>query len=705
MINLSGLNSPQREAASILSGPLLVLAGAGTGKTRVITYRMANLIAHGIRPDRILSVTFTNKAAKEMRERALKLIGKQFKLRPIVSTFHSFCVRVLREDIDSLGYPKKFAIYDRSDQESAARTALRDIRLGDGTMKPSDLINRISKWKMQGIQDHEASSHVEADFDVLAAMAYKRYQKQLRACGAVDFDDLLLLTVKLFKDFPDVLQRHQSKFDHVQVDEYQDTNGVQFQLIESLVKPHRNICVVGDDDQSIYGWRGAEVEHIINFAKYFPNTKTVRLENNYRCTDRILECANRLVKHNRLRHDKTLIPHKKSGSPIRLQAFEDETAEAEGVVQEIAYLISELGVKPKQVAILFRTNEQPRVFEQELRRQKVPYMLVGGQSFFDRREIRDLMAYLKAIENSRDEVSLLRIINTPARGIGDTTTEKILQRAVKKGVSFWDFVPEASAEGLVPAKTLTSLVKFRELLQRYGQMMNSDPKNLAEQCRQLVREIDYESEIAKQYKEETQQETRKTILEEFINSIGQYVERNEDPSLTGFLETTALMDREDEADRNEKQEQDAVRLMTLHSAKGLEFPRVYLIGMEEGFLPHKRSIDADSEKDIAEERRLAYVGVTRAMDHLTLTRAKSRMKWGKRRETVPSRFLFEMQAEPGEALPEVSIERQEGVGIPIMPMGESSPFQPRPTILPSSKELYPFFTSRLFCVLSSPNHR
>ena len=687
MINLSGLNPPQREAASILSGPLLVLAGAGTGKTRVITYRMANLIAHGIRPDRILSVTFTNKAAREMRERALKLIGKQFKLRPIVSTFHSFCVRVLREDIDSLGYPKKFAIYDRSDQESAARTALRDIRLGDSTMKPSDLINRISKWKMQGIQDHEASSHVEADFDFLAAMAYKRYQKQLRACGAVDFDDLLLLTVKLFKDFPDVLQRHQSKFDHVQVDEYQDTNGVQFQLIESLVKPHRNICVVGDDDQSIYGWRGAEVEHIINFAKYFPNTKTVRLENNYRCTDRILECANRLVKHNRLRHDKTLIPHKKSGSPIRLQAFEDETAEAEGVVQEIAYLISELGVKPKQVAILFRTNEQPRVFEQELRRQKVPYMLVGGQSFFDRREIRDLMAYLKAIENSRDEVSLLRIINTPARGIGDTTTEKILQRAVKKGVSFWDFVPEASAEGLVPAKTLTSLVKFRELLQRYGQVMNTDPKNLAEQCRQLVREIDYESEIAKQYKEETQQETRKTILEEFINSIGQYVERNEDPSLTGFLETTALMDREDEADRNEKQEQDAVRLMTLHSAKGLEFPRVYLIGMEEGFLPHKRSIDADSEKDIAEERRLAYVGVTRAMDHLTLTRAKSRMKWGKRRETVPSRFLFEMQAEPGEALPEVSIERQEGVGIPIMPMGESSPFQPRPTILPSSAKL------------------
>ena len=687
MFNLSGLNPPQREAASILAGPLLVLAGAGTGKTRVITYRMANLIAHGIRPDRILSVTFTNKAAREMRERAVKLIGRQFKQRPVVSTFHSFCVRVLREEIDALGYPKKFAIYDRSDQESAARTALRDIRLGDGTMKPGDLVNRISRWKMQGIQDHEASNHTESDFDFLAAMAYKKYQKQLRACGAVDFDDLLLLTVKLFKEHADVLQRQQAKFDHVQVDEYQDTNGVQFQLIESLVAPHRNLCVVGDDDQSIYGWRGADVEHIINFAKYFPNTKTVRLENNYRCTDRIIEYANRLVKHNKLRHDKKLIPHKKSGSQIRIQAFEDETAEAEGVVQEIAYLISELGVKPKQVAILFRTNEQPRVFEQELRRQKVPYMLVGGQSFFDRREIRDLLAYLKAIDNPRDEISLLRIINTPARGIGDTTTEKLVQIAVKKGSSFWEVLPEAAAGGIVPTKALTALNQFRSLLQRYGQAMNEHPTQLAEICRRLMNEINYEAEIAKQYKEESQQETRHTILEEFINSIGQYVEKNEDPSLSGFLETTALMDREDEADRNEKQEQDAVRLMTLHSAKGLEFPRVYLVGMEEGFLPHKRSIEADSEKDISEERRLAYVGVTRAMDHLTLTRAKSRMKWGKRRETVPSRFLFEMQEEPGEALPEEHIEREEGVGIPIMPMGEGSPFQPRPVILPSTAKL------------------
>ena len=683
MVNLSGLNPPQREAASILSGPLLVLAGAGTGKTRVITYRMANLIAHGIRPDRILSVTFTNKAAKEMKERAIQLIGRQFKQRPVVSTFHAYCVRVLREDIDSLGYPKKFAIYDRNDQESAARTALRDIRLGDGAMKPSDLINRISRWKMHGIQDHEASSNTETDFDLIAAMGYKRYQKQLRACGAVDFDDLLLLTVKLFQGFPNVLQRHQSRFDHIQIDEYQDTNGVQFQLIEALVKPHRNLCVVGDDDQSIYGWRGADVEHIINFAGHFPGARVVRLENNYRCTDKILECANRLVKHNRQRHDKTLIPHKKSGSPIRIQVFDDETAEAENVVSEIAYLIKELGVQAKQVAILFRTNEQPRVFEQEFRRQQVPYLLVGGQSFYDRREIRDLLAYLKTIDQPRDEVSLLRIINTPTRGIGATTTEKVIQMAVKKGTAFWDILPEASAAGVIPAKALKAMTEFRSLLQRYAAAMHENPQQLAEICRRLVSEINYEAEIVKQYKEEAQQETRKTVLEEFINSIGQYVERTEDPSLSGFLETTALMDREDEADRDEKKDKDAVRLMTLHSAKGLEFPRVYLVGMEEGFLPHKRSIDADSEKDIAEERRLAYVGVTRAMDHLTLTRAKSRMKWGKRRETVASRFLFEMQLEPGQALPEEHISRDDdGLGTPIQPVGEQSPFVPRPALRP-----------------------
>ncbi|MFN8708177.1 MAG: ATP-dependent helicase [Planctomyces sp.] len=652
----TGLNAPQREAVATISGPLLVLAGAGTGKTRVITCRMANLIAHGTKPDRILSVTFTNKSAKEMRERVLKLLNAARNApRPVVSTFHSYCVRVLREDITALGYPKEFVIYDRGDQESAARTALRDIRISDTAMKPSDLLNRISRWKMIGVSEDQAGGFVEADFDFLAAMAYRRYQKQLRSCGAVDFDDLLLLTVRLFRDFPEILRKHQQKFDHVQIDEYQDTNGIQFQLIENLVAGHKNLCVVGDDDQSIYGWRGAEVEHIINFSSHFPGTKVVRLENNYRCTDQILTCANRLVRHNRNRHDKTLVAHRKGGAPVRVLAFQDEAAEAENVVEEIGYLISELGVKPRDVAILFRTNEQPRIFEQELRRLKVPYVLVGGQSFFDRREIRDVLSYLRAICSPKDEIALLRIINTPARGIGATTVEKLVQMAVKKGLTFWEILPEAQASGVLPAKTMSALVQFRSLLVRYNEQMQLAPRQMADTARRLLKEIDYESEIIKQYKEPAQQDVRKNVLEEFVNSIALYAEKETDPTLNGFLETTALMDREEQSEKDEQLSDNSVRLMTLHSAKGLEFPRVYLVGMEEGLLPHKRSIESDLEKDIAEERRLAYVGVTRAMDFLTLTRAMSRMKWGKRRESVCSRFLFEMQGEPGTPVDETVV--------------------------------------------------
>jgi ATP-dependent DNA helicase UvrD/PcrA len=652
MLRLSGLNPPQREAVCVLSGPLLVLAGAGTGKTRVITYRMANLIENGIRPDRIMSVTFTNKAAREMRSRASSLLGRKFRQRPVVSTFHSWCVRVLREDITALGYPKEFVIYDRGDQETAARQALRDIRLGDGAMKPGDLINRISKWKMAGITDDCVGDHVDSDFDFLAAMGYRKYQKQLRGCGAVDFDDLLLLTVRLFREEPAALQRHQAKFDHVQIDEYQDTNGVQFQLIQDLVRPHRNLCVVGDDDQSIYGWRGAEVEHIIRFADHFPGTRVVRLENNYRCTAEILNCANRLIRHNKDRHDKTLIPHKTAGAPVRLLVFDNETTEAENVVREIAYMIRELGVAAGQIAILFRTNEQPRVFEQELRRQQVPYVLVGGQSFFDRKEIRDVLSFLKAVFNDRDEVSLLRIINTPARGIGSSTTEKLVQMAVKNGSTIWDIVGQAQKSGIIPARALNALRLFRQLLDKYGKAMAERPAQLAQLTHALIKEVDYDAEISKHYKEPVQQEQRRALLEDFVNSIAQFVERNDDPSLQGFLESTALMDRDEQSDRDKKEESNSVRLTTLHSAKGLEFPRIYLVGMEEGLLPHRRSVDSGVEKDIAEERRLAYVGVTRAMDHLTLTRARGRMKWGSRRDTHCSRFLFEMRENPDEPLEE-----------------------------------------------------
>lgn len=653
MPDLSGLNPPQRDAVQTLSGPLLILAGAGTGKTRVITYRMINLIANGVPANRILSVTFTNKAAKEMRQRTMKLLGRHVKPKPLVTTFHAWCVRVLREDIETLGYPRQFTIYDRSDQESTARRALRDIRVGEKSLRPGDLVNRISRWKMAGITEDQAGEHIESDFDSLAAMGYRKYQQTLRGSGAVDFDDLLLLTVRLLQTDDVIRKKHQSRFDHVQIDEYQDTNGVQFDLMSHLVSEHKNICVVGDDDQSIYGWRGAEVEHILKFSSLFPGTKTVRLESNYRCTDQIIEFANRLVRHNRNRHDKKLIAHKHQGAAVRMLAFEDETTEAEHVVGEIQYLISELGVRPGDFAILFRTNEQPRLFETEMRRLNVPYCLSGGQSFFDRKEIRDVLAYLKTLASPIDESSLLRIINTPTRGIGASTTEKLVVMAVDRGVPLWKVIPEASQSAKIPAKALTAVTVFRNLLDRYRTEILDRPHQMADITRRLLKEINYDSEISRQYKEEAQQEQRRAVVEDLVNSMGQYVERESNPTLVSFLETTALMDRDEDPTENENVNQ--VSLMTLHSAKGLEFPRVYLVGMEENLLPHKRSVESGLEKEISEERRLAYVGVTRAMDHLTLTRAKSRMKWGKRRETLASRFLFEMQAEPGSQLNEEHI--------------------------------------------------
>lgn len=648
MDRLDGLNPAQREAATTLSGPLLVLAGAGTGKTRVITVRMAELIRSGVEPNRILSVTFTNKAAKEMQERAAHMLQlpKRTKNKPVVTTFHSFCVRVLRQEIDKLGYPKKFAICDRGDQESTARTALRDVRVGDKALRPGDLISRISRWKMAGVSETEAIEFCDDDRDILASMAYRKYQKTLRARGAVDFDDLLLLTNRLFDEFPDVVRKYQTMFRHVQVDEYQDTNGVQFELIESLVREHQNLCVVGDDDQSIYGFRGAEVTHILGFSHHFPGAKVIRLEENYRCTDKILELANNLIRHNKGRHEKMLRANKPSGAEVVFKSYPDEQAEAESVVSELRYMIEELRVQPREIAILFRTNEQPRVFETELRRQRLPYILVGGQSFFDRRETRDLMAYLKTIANQTDELSMLRIINTPARGIGQSTTEKLIKRSLKQGDRLWDVLNNLDGDKDIPGKARGSIGSFCELIGRYRDQIQQRPGDMAGICNKLLEEINYKYEIERQYKDEGQQIARTGMLEDFIDTIAHYVKQSSDPSLDGFLETTALMGRDEENDKDEQLQNNSIRLMTLHSAKGLEFPRVYMVGMEENLLPHKRSVEG-SAKDIAEERRLAYVGITRAQEYLTLTRAATRMKFGKRKEMIPSRFILEATIRPG----------------------------------------------------------
>lgn len=632
-------------------GPLLVLAGAGTGKTRVITYRIAELIRHRIQPHRILAVTFTNKAAREMRERALKLLGGRSRKTqpPEISTFHSLCVRILRRHIERLGYPKEFSIYDRGDQETLARSALRDIRVGHQTLRPGDLLSMISSLKSQSVRPRDAESRAEGDLQHLCAMAYSRYQAALKAAGAVDFDDLLLLTEELFRDHPETRFAEASRFDHLLIDEYQDTNGLQYRIVKTLAQGHRNLCVVGDDDQSIYGWRGAEVSHILNFKRDWHDAKVVRLEENYRSTPGILKLANTLIAHNSARHDKTLKSMRPEGPPPRFFRFDDETREAEAVVRDIRSKLGAGGderVSPSDIAILFRTNEQPRAFELELRREKVPYVLIGGMSFYDRKEVKDLLAYLKVLGNPSDEVSLLRIINTPPRGIGTGSVEVLLEQAVAAGKPLWSLLPNAGRDGSISHGVSERIEQFRQLIERYRAQLGKSP--LSELFQELLAEVAYRAELERIYKTPGDVEARWAAVEELVNSIALYESRNEAPTLLGFLEETVLSGREDTKSDDKERQVHAVTLMTLHSAKGLEFPHVYLVGMEEGLLPHQRSV-ADGARNIDEERRLCYVGVTRAQEHLTVTMSKTRMKWGKPRPSLVSRFVMEMRGETERA--------------------------------------------------------
>ncbi|MCC6123471.1 MAG: UvrD-helicase domain-containing protein [Pirellulales bacterium] len=643
---MNKLNPAQRDAVTTLKGPLLVLAGAGTGKTRVVTFRIAELIRHRIKPERILAVTFTNKAAGEMRERAMALLGKKVKERPEISTFHSLCVKILRRHIRHLGYPSQFAIYDRGDQEGVARSVLREISGSEGILKPGDLLYFVSRWKNSCIRPDEAANLAETDKEHIASIAYRRYQNALKAAGAVDFDDLLLCTEELFAKFSKVRQAEADRFDHLLVDEYQDTNGSQYRIVKALAGGHRNLCVVGDDDQSIYGWRGAEVAHILQFKRDWPEAKVVRLETNYRSTHEILAWANRLIAFNKLRHGKVL-QATKSGEPPRILQLEDEELEAKTVVGEIAGRIREKIRRAKDFAILCRTNEQPRAFEMELRRAKVPYVLIGGMSFYDRKEIRDILAYLKLLANPADEVSLLRIINTPARGIGQSTVKRLMEAAIARCKPLWEIFPGLEKEAWIPTPAVAAVAKFRDLIERYRQLAgvaaSSSVKQmtLVEMLKKLLADIDYKAEIVRMYPAVQDQESRAASLEELVNAMGTYCRRTAKPTLAGFLQDIALTGNEEDRDKESKLERDAVALMTLHAAKGLEFPEVYMVGMEEGQLPHHRSVAADGAS-IDEERRLCYVGVTRAQERLTLSLALNRNKWGKARPTMPSRFLYEI---------------------------------------------------------------
>ena len=636
------LNPSQREAVNTLKGPMLVLAGAGSGKTRVVTYRIANLIKSGIAPSRILAVTFTNKAATEMQERAAGLLGKKPKEKPEISTFHSLCVRILRRNARQLGYPEKFAIYDRGDQESLARSALREIKMPDETLRPGDLLYHISRWKSQSVRPEQAASLASTDKEHLAAMAYRRYQNALKTVGAVDFDDLLLCTEELFEKFPAVRREEAGRFAHLLVDEYQDTNGSQYRIVKGLAAGHRNLCVVGDDDQSIYGWRGAEVSHILRFKHDWPEAKVVRLEENYRSTAAILALANKLIVYNKDRHDKVLRPARLGGEKPKIMQCQDEELEAEQVVDDIRTRLQTPGVEPRDFAILFRTNEQPRAFEMELRKAKLPYVLVGGMSFYDRKEVRDITSYLKLLANPADEVSLLRIINTPPRGIGQATVQQLLAQAVASGTSLWENLSRAALLDGVTSAAADSIARFQTMIAKIQARLDREP--LVETVRHLLTETGYADELARLYKDPNEQQTRWAAVEELVNSLGSYAKRAKQPTLKGFLDEVALGERDDGDEKESQLRRNAIALMTLHSAKGLEFPQVYLVGMEEGLLPHHRSVVADGAA-IDEERRLCYVGITRAQDRLTISLALSRMKWGKPRPTQPSRFLFEITAE------------------------------------------------------------
>jgi len=651
------LNRAQRAAVTTRSGPLLVLAGAGTGKTRVITYRIVELIRSGVKPDRILAVTFTRKAAREMKERARELLQRRRRSRgtvtvPEISTFHSLCVRILRRNIHHLGYPKEFSIYDRGDQEGAARAALRDVRVGHDKLRPGDLLAQIGAWKNRGVRPDQAAEIAQGDRQIFAALAYQRYQGALRASGAVDFDDLLLCTEELFERFPRVRRKEASRFDHLLIDEYQDTNAIQYRIARALAERHRNLCVVGDDDQSIYAWRGAEVEHILRFDRDWPEAKIVKLEHNYRSRAPILELANRLIAHNSSRHPKALRPQRPGGPAPRLVRLADESVEAEAVVRDIKRrLTAPPGerVQPRDLAILFRTNEQPRTFEMELRRSGVPYLLVGGLSFYDRKEVRDVTAYLRVVVNPSDEVSLLRVINTPPRGLGASAVRTLLEHAVRKGEPLWNVLPHAAAIDGVAGHTAARIVDFVHTVER----LQADQRRLplARFATHLLETVDYRAELRRHYSNPADVEARWSTVEELVNAVGQYESRTRKPTLRGFLDEMALAERDESGtdDGDGEHRPNAVALMTLHSAKGLEFPHVYLVGMEEGLLPHRRCL-VDGGREIAEERRLCYVGVTRARETLTLTLAKSRMKWGQARPSIPSRFLAEMQGQTDQAL-------------------------------------------------------
>jgi DNA helicase II / ATP-dependent DNA helicase PcrA len=635
---LANLNPAQREAVLHTEGPLLVIAGAGSGKTRVLTHRVAHLIsAIGVKPNEILAITFTNKAAGEMRERLMTMLGPLARAIWIL-TFHSACGRILRSEAERLGYRSNFTIYDSADQVRLVKQCLEELEKDPKRFVPRGVHAQISNAKNQLVTPAMYAERISSFYDQTIAEAYELYQRKLAASNAVDFDDMLMLTVQILENFPDARKHWQNAFRYVLVDEYQDTNHAQYRLLQLLAEHHHNICAVGDPDQSIYAFRGADIRNILEFERDFPETRTIPLEQNYRSTNAILEAANAVIANNSERKEKRLWSELGDGDPVRVIEVEDEQAEARYVAAQIAGLVEE-GYSGSEIAIFYRMNAQSRVLEQTLRLHQIGYQVIGGPRFYERAEIKDATAYLQVLDNPADAVSLMRIANRPKRGIGDTTISRLVTYAENHGLTLFDALDRPTEAGLGTAavKAVTGLKNLLDSLRSAAQEL---------EVPELLQTVLERSGTLDAYEAERTIEARGRIenLEAFVDGARQYAQEAEEPTLSGFLQEISLYSDQDALDG---EEQSNVTLMTIHNAKGLEFRAVFVVGVEEEIFPSARSIE---EQGVEEERRLFYVGLTRAEEKLTLTHASSRLLWGRTTSHLPSRFLDE--------LPDRHVERE-----------------------------------------------
>lgn len=637
------LNPEQRKAVESVDGPLLIMAGAGSGKTRVLTHRIAYLIAtRKAAPWSILAITFTNKAAREMQERVGKLVGASGS-DIWVSTFHSMCVRILRRDITRIGFTSNFTILDSSDQLSVIKTCMKELNIDSKKFEPKTIQAAIGAAKNELVSPERYESRIGDYFQGLVAKVYTLYQKKLKSNNSLDFDDLIMKTIELFKEVPEVLDFYQNKFQYIHVDEYQDTNRAQYLLCQMIADKHKRICVVGDSDQSIYRWRGADISNILNFEKDYPNAAVIFLEQNYRSTSNILQAANKVIANNTGRKPKNLWTDKEGGSTIKLYQADSEHEEGYFVVNEINKNRAK-GKSFADHAILYRTNAQSRVVEETLIKSDIPYTIVGGVKFYDRKEIKDILAYLRLISNPDDDISLARVVNVPKRGIGDTTMDKLADMAGRRGISLFAMLEEVDALE-ISARTKHALADFREMIDNLNRMV--EYLSVTELTEKMLEFTQYRMELQRENTIESN--ARLENIDEFLSVTMDFEKRNEDKSLVSFLTDLALIADIDTMDK-ETGEKDAVVLMTMHSAKGLEFPVVFIVGMEEGVFPHSRAFT--DEEELEEERRLAYVGITRAEEELFLSCARMRTLFGRTAANAPSRFLTEI---PEEILENVSM--------------------------------------------------